>query len=484
MAVSVKLKLRFYLLIMITVLASVSLHADDDDDFDDNDFDDDITDIIEKEKEREEEEAEERAEEQAEQLLENFLEQRLGDDVEFDDDFEDELEDWLEDQLEANGSDDDLEERMEEELEKHLESLVDDDDQTEDQLEFLDDKLQQLWQFEDDIEESLLPPLPNQLIALVSAEQLATAKAQGAIVINEEALSELGAVLVTFDSSQPVPIDKAAIEQNDVYQLDALSQPKTALEPLKHASIMGIQSPLMAQQKVGLMDSSIDTGHRCFVGSRIVQKNFHDTAPPSYNHGTAMASILIGDNTCDAQGLLTQAELFNAVVFAQSASGAVVASAAQLISGLNWLLSQQVSIINMSLSGPPNKILQQALTQVAARGVTLVASAGNDGGAAFPRFPAAYPEVIAVTAVDQQLNVFARAAQGPHIEIAAPGVNVLIARDQAYASLSGTSLAAVMITAVLASEKALPNKPDLSLRAKQIGDTVRDNIYGFGLMQK
>ena len=89
-----------------------------------------------------------------------------------------------------------------------------------------------------------------------------------------------------------------------------------------------------------------------------------------------------------------------------------------------------------------------------------------------------------VTAVDQQLNVFARAAQGPHIEIAAPGVNVLIARDQAYASLSGTSLAAVMITAVLASEKALPNKPDLSLRAKQIGDTVRDNIYGFGLMQK
>ncbi len=481
-------KLRLFVLIGLLIASTASLHADDDDDFDDNDFDDDIVDIIEKEKEREEEEAEERAEEQAEQLLENFLEQRVGDNVEFDDDFEDELEDWLEDQLEANSSGDDLEERMEEELEKHLESLVDDDDQTEDQLEFLDDKLQQLWQFEDDLEESLLPPLPNQLIALVSAEQLAAAKAQGAIILNEEALSELGAVLVTFDSSQPVPIDQAAIEQNDVYQLDALNNSSKALSPLHQANIMGVQSPLMAQQKVGLMDSSIDINHNCFAGNRIAQKNFHDTSlqtyQPSYQHGTAMASILMGDNACDAQGLLTQAELFNAVVFAQSASGAVVASAAQLISGLNWLLSQQVSIINMSLSGPPNKILQQALTQVAARGVTLVASAGNDGGAAFPRFPAAYPEVIAVTAVDQQLNVFTRAAQGPHIEIAAPGVDVLIARDQGYASLSGTSLAAVMITAVLASEKAVPNKPDLSLRAKPISGSERNEMYGFGLMQK
>ena len=304
-------KLRLFVLIGLLIASTASLHADDDDDFDDNDFDDDIVDIIEKEKEREEEEAEERAEEQAEQLLENFLEQRVGDNVEFDDDFEDELEDWLEDQLEANSSGDDLEERMEEELEKHLESLVDDDDQTEDQLEFLDDKLQQLWQFEDDLEESLLPPLPNQLIALVSAEQLAAAKAQGAIILNEEALSELGAVLVTFDSSQPVPIDQAAIEQNDVYQLDALNNSSKALSPLHQANIMGVQSPLMAQQKVGLMDSSIDINHNCFAGNRIAQKNFHDTSlqtyQPSYQHGTAMASILMGDNACDAQGLLTQA---------------------------------------------------------------------------------------------------------------------------------------------------------------------------------
>src|SRR5690554_1775766 len=169
---------------------------------------------------------------------------------------------------------------------------------------------------------------------------------------------------------------------------------------------MGVKQTLAAKQGIGLMDSSIDIKHACLTGLNINQQNFHDKAPLSFEHGTAMASIILGDNRCDAQGLLNNAELFNAVVFAQNKNGAVVASAAQLVEGLNWLLAQQVSIINMSLSGPPNRILEKAQQQVAARGVTLVASAGNDGKAAFPRYPAAYPEVIAVTAVDQDLNVY------------------------------------------------------------------------------
>lgn len=496
-------KLGLCLLIISSLLSATSLHAEDDDDFDD-DVDDDITEIIEKEKERQEEEAEDRAEEEAERLLENLLEKRLENDSDFDDDFEDEMEDWLEEQLEANASDEDLEDRMEEELEKRLESLAEGHDQSEEQLEFLDDKLQQLWQFEEDIEDSLLPPLPNQMIALVSAEELAKAKASGAVVIKEENLAELGSVLVTFDNSQPVPI---ATEPNHVYQLDALASatkpsPKSA-NPLTHASLMDVESTLAAKQRIGLMDSSINTQHECFTGLTINQQNFHDTALPSFNHGTAMASILLGDNSCEAQGLLEQAQLFNAVVFAKNDSGAVIASASQLVSGLNWLLSQDVNIINMSLSGPPNRILAQALKHVSARGITLVASAGNDGPAAFPRYPAAYPEVIAVTAVDQQLKIFTRAAQGPHIEISAPGVDVFVAQstgiekakgiEKSYANLSGTSFAAAMVTALLASEKPTLTRPDLSQRAQYLGAVKlgndqsevvqRDSTYGFGLLK-
>lgn len=475
-------------LFLFSILLTIPLAwSGDDDDSDDNDFDDDITEIIEKEREKAEEEAEERAEEEAEKLLENLLEQRLEDDSDFDDDFEDEMEDWLEEQLEAKSTDDDLEERMEEELEKHLESIADDDDKSEEQLEFIDDKLQQLWQFEDDIEESLLPPLPDQMIALISAEELAAAKAEGAVVLHEEPLTALGAVLVTFDSNQSIAV---ATEPNHLYQLDNAGHtivpptPNTPDNALMQAKVMGVDHTLVAKQKIGLMDSSINLKHPCFSGLTIHQQNFHDTAQPNFEHGTAMASILLGDNACAAQGLLSQAQLFNAVVFAQNTQGMVVASAAQLVSGLNWLLTQQVGLINMSLSGPANRILEQALKQVSKQGIILVASAGNDGPAAFPRYPAAYPEVIAVTAVDQQLKGFTRAAQGPHIEISAPGVNVFVAQSKAYGSRSGTSFAAAMITAVLASEESTITKPDLSLRAKNLGPAGRDNVYGFGLMQK
>ena len=493
-------KLGLCLLLISSLLTATSLQAEDDD-FDDE-VDDDITEVIEKEKEKAEEEAEERAEEEAERLLENLLEQRLDDDSEFDDDFEDEMEDWLAEQLEANNTDDDLEDRMEQELEKRLESLAEGNEQGDEKLELLDDKLQQLWQFEDDIEESLLPPLPNQMIALISLEELAAAKAKGAVILKEESLAELGSVLVTFDNSQPVPIKT---EPNHVYQLDELGLSNSTsiplnepANPLIQAQLMDVKTTLVAKQRIGLMDSSINTQHACFTGLAINQKSFHDTAPPSFNHGTAMASILLGDNRCEAQGLLKQAQLFNAVVFAENNSGSVVASASQLVAGLNWLLSQNINIINMSLSGPPNRILEQALKQVSARGITLVASAGNDGPAAFPRYPAAYPEVIAVTAVDQQLAVFSRAAQGPHIEISAPGVDMLVAQsaevkktkglDKSYASLSGTSFAAAMVTAVLASDLPTLTRPDLSRRAQHIGNSQlaanqRDSTFGFGLLK-
>lgn len=469
-----KLKQGLCLLLLSILLTAASVLADDDDDddFDDDDFENDIVKIIEKERER--------AEEKAEKLLERLLEKRYGDKYDIDD-FEDQIEYWLEKQIEASGANETIEDRIEYELEKHLELMVDDDSKTEEQLEYLDEKLQQLWQFEEDLEDSLLPSLPNQMIALLSLEELNQAKAQGAVVLHEEQLSELGAVLVTFDSSQPISIDT---EPNHIYQLDAINSTATAENALTQAKVMGVEQTLAAKQRVGLMDSSIDFNHACFTGVKISQHGFHDKAQPSFEHGTAMASIILGDNRCDAQGILKNAELFNAVVFAQNKSGAVVATAAQLVAGLNWLLSQQVSIINMSLSSPPNRILEKSLQQVAARGVTLVASAGNDGKVAFPRYPAAYPEVIAVTAVDEELNVFERAAQGAHIEIAAPGVNVLIAKGQAYGSLSGTSLAAAMVTAVLASDEADSKRPDLTLRTVNLGIAGRDTVYGLGLLQK
>lgn len=423
-------------------------------------------------------EADDEAEEEAEKLLEDLLESRFGDDADLDD-LEDELEDWLEQQLERQGSSDDLEDRLEQELEKRLQGLGDDDDADE-RAQRLDEELHQLWQLEDDLDDSILPPLPDQVIALLSAAEVATARAQGVLILAEQSLPELEAVLVTFGSQAPLPY---ATEPNHLYQLDEAAAVVTAATPLQQAGLMGIQQPGQAQQRIGLMDSAIHTGHPCLVDVPVSQQIFHaEAAAAAPAHGTAMASILGGQPGCGADGLLQQPQLFNAVVFAGSGQGLVVASAAQLVAGLDWLLQQQVGIINMSLSGPPNRVLEVALQKAAARGVTLVASAGNEGPAAFPRYPAAYPQVIAVTAVDADGQVYARAAQGGHIDVAAPGVNVQVAAETGVRPLSGTSVAAAMVSAVLAQQPAV-TRAALAQQTLDLGAAGRDPVFGFGLLQ-
>lgn len=470
-----KLPLTLCFVMLFSVLSSAWADKDQEDD-----WEDDITDVIEKEKEQ----AEENAEKKAEHLLEKLLEQRAAH-KESMDGLEEELEDWLEQQLEAQDKNDKVEDRLEKELEKRLEALKHgEDDEAYSRL--LDDKLQQLWQFEDDLVEASLPALAEQSIALLSVDELELAQQEGARILNQNPVPELGAVLVTFDRNAPIPARFQA-EPNHLYQLD--SEPFTkakAQSPLAAAKRMGQQEARPAKQRIGMMDSAIAPNTPCLDQAHIRQQHFHPQALPAsaaldQTHGTAMASILVGQ--CQAAGLLSSAELFNAVVFAQNTQGQVQASAAQLVEGLNWLLAQQVSIINLSLSGPPNRILERAIRQVAARGVTLVASAGNDGPAAFARFPAAYPEVIAVTAVDAELQIFARAGQGAHIEVAAPGVGLWVQGPQGVVSMSGTSLAAAMVSATLAQQPKAKGRLDLSSRCEDLGEAGRDRVFGFGLLK-
>jgi subtilisin family serine protease len=77
------------------------------------------------------------------------------------------------------------------------------------------------------------------------------------------------------------------------------------------------------------------------------------------------------------------------------------------------------------LAGPYDPMLQLAMKSAHDKGVVLIAAAGNLGPKSPPLYPAADPNVIAVTAVDQNDHLFAGANQGPYIAVAAPGVNVL-----------------------------------------------------------
>ena len=185
-------------------------------------------------------------------------------------------------------------------------------------------------------------------------------------------------------------------------------------------------------------------------------------------------------------GLLPGAELYSAGIFGLDGEGAPVASATSFASALNWLLANKVATINVSLSGPPDRLMELAVKRAQQRGAELVAAVGNDRTMDVPRFPAAYSGVIGVTAVDQAGLVFRDANRGNFVALAAPGVNLLIpgqpsAEGASDRLVTGTSFAAPYVTAALASYGNDPTQ--MFADALDLGTPGPDPVFGRGLVQ-
>ena len=142
-------------------------------------------------------------------------------------------------------------------------------------------------------------------------------------------------------------------------------------------------------------------------------------------------------------------------------------------------------MVNISLAGPPNALLEEAVRRAVARGVLVVAAVGNDGPAAPPRYPAAYPDVIGVTAVDGGGVIYRRAARGSHVDLAAPGVNVVAASaPNSYQPATGTSFAAPAVAAMLARTHRRADAASASRAVAEITARARDAgapVYGAGI---
>ena len=105
----------------------------------------------------------------------------------------------------------------------------------------------------------------------------------------------------------------------------------------------------------------------------------------------------------------------------------------------------------MSFAGPNDVLLGQAIAAAVKHGVTIVAAAGNAGPDAPPAYPGAYPNVIAVTAIDDKDALYQSANRGTYIAVAAPGVDIIGASPNGgYDMSSGTSMAAAHVSGVAA----------------------------------
>jgi hypothetical protein len=196
---------------------------------------------------------------------------------------------------------------------------------------------------------------------------------------------------------------------------------------------------------IGMIDGGV-ASHPSLAGSSIEQNGFAG-APKPTGHGTAVASLLVG-NQGPFRGAANGAQLYVADVYGGSNAAG---SASAIVQALGWLAAHGPQVINISLVGPPNAVVARAIGAVQRRGIRVVAAVGNDGPAAPPQYPASYPGVVAVTAVDAKGRALPEAGRAAHLDFAAPGADMAAALPgQGYARVRGTSFAAPLAAARLA----------------------------------
>ncbi len=237
---------------------------------------------------------------------------------------------------------------------------------------------------------------------------------------------------------------------------------------------------------VAVIDSGIDDGHPELVGA--VAQKFDTLAAEEkpHVHGTEMAGAIASHGRL--LGVAPRASLLAVRAFSANA-GAGEGTTFRILRGLDWAAGQSARVINMSFAGPADPALAEALARARKRGIVLVAAAGNAGPKSPPLYPAADPNVIAVTATDADDKLFGAANRGSHIAVAAPGVDILVPAPDANVSFtSGTSVAAAHVSglAALIIQVNPALGPDdvrkiLTSTARNLGPRSRAAGFGAGL---
>jgi subtilisin family serine protease len=329
-----------------------------------------------------------------------------------------------------------------------------------------------------------------------SAAGLDAAREAGLRVLREERFDELGQTLVVLGvpkgGSTAALLERLRARDPDghydfdhIYTGSGGAGAGAAPMPPQAGAGGASGKAAASDTRIGLVDSGVDTGHRALRDADVQTWGCGKTPHPDA-HGTAVAALMVGRDE-RFRGALPGARLFAADIYCASPTGG---SAGQIAAALGWLAREQVPVINLSLVGPPNQALERMVAAMVARGHLLVAAVGNDGPAAPPLYPASYPGVVGVTAVDRQGRPLPEAARGPQVLFAAPGNQMASASpgEPAYRPVRGTSYAAPIVAGLLAPALARPDRQQaldavaaLARRAGGDGKTV-SNVLGYGIV--
>lgn len=228
---------------------------------------------------------------------------------------------------------------------------------------------------------------------------------------------------------------------------------------------------------LGVIDTGADPAALASAEAMLASRGFGSSGYVARPHGSAVASI--------ATRLGVRVSV--ADVFGPSTTGAPIASASAIAAALQWMMEAGVPVINISIEGPQNPLLERLIEEAVRHGHVIVAAAGNGGPLAEPAYPGAYAGVLAVTAVDRTGHAYFRANRGDYVDFAALGVDVPVRGSDGDATVSGTSFASPMVAAQIAARVLQPSPEhaarvigELRQSAVDLGRPGRDPIYGWG----
>ncbi|MFD4972674.1 type VII secretion-associated serine protease mycosin [Streptomyces sp. NPDC058424] len=261
---------------------------------------------------------------------------------------------------------------------------------------------------------------------------------------------------------------------------------------------------------VAVLDTGVDDDHPDLRGNVLPGKDMIGFGArrgdrPWARHGTAMAGIIAGHghgpgNADGVMGIAPKTRILPVrVILEEDDSARSKARSTRgnaLADGIRWAADHGADVINLSLgddsdSAHPEPAEDEAVQYALGKGAVVVASAGNGGEKGdHISYPAAYPGVIAATAVDRYGTRAAFSTRRWYATVSAPGVDVVIADpDQRYYEGWGTSAASAFVSGAVALVKAAhPGLTPAQIK-KLLEDTARsapvggrDDSRGFGMV--
>ena len=236
---------------------------------------------------------------------------------------------------------------------------------------------------------------------------------------------------------------------------------------------------------IAVIDSGIDIKHPELVNSVADSFDALGSKEGPHVHGTGIAGAIAAHSRL--MGSAPEARLLAIRAFGTTSGGAESTSYV-ILKSLDYAVEHGAQIVNMSFAGPKDPMIERGIAATASRGILLIAAAGNGGAKSPPLYPAANPNVIAVSGTDAKENFFQASNRGNYIAVAAPAQDLFLAApDEKYQINSGTSFSAAYISgiAALIMERNPSLKPNdvraiLIKTARDLGAPGRDDLFGAG----